>query len=67
MPDFITAQELAQRWQVSEKTIRDLVKRGEITATIIASRYRFAPEDVQKFEEANRYRYQDLSANPYVA
>lgn len=64
-PAYYTAQQLAERWQVSEKTVRDLVKRGELECNILASRYRFPAGAVQRFEEANRYRYSKLSANPY--
>ena len=49
---LITIKDLAQRWNVSGRTITRRVKNNELRALKIGKNLRFRPEDVTRFEEA---------------
>jgi excisionase family DNA binding protein len=49
----LTQSQLADRWQVSEVTIRRWRKEGKIRALIIGESVRFRLKDILEFEEAS--------------
>ena len=49
--EFLTAQELALRWKVSERTIRDLEKRGVLKPVRFGRSVRYALKEIVMVEE----------------
>lgn len=49
-----TAAEVATQLGVCQKTVRNLVSRGELVATRIGDTVRFAQEDIDAFIAANK-------------
>ena len=49
--EFLTAQELAFRWKVSERTIRDLEKRGVLKPVRFGRSVRYALKEIVMVEE----------------
>jgi excisionase family DNA binding protein len=47
---FFTLEELAERWGVSVRTLRRLVRRGELKTHRIGTQLRVSEEDVRAFE-----------------
>jgi excisionase family DNA binding protein len=43
---FYTTQSLARRLSLSERTVRDLIRRGEIPSYKVAGARRFDPADI---------------------
>jgi excisionase family DNA binding protein len=50
---FFTVEQLAKRWQVSGRTIRRKIKRGELHAMRIGPQLRVASDEVERFEARN--------------
>ena len=51
MPDYLTIPEVAERLRVSAKTVRRLLKRGELRGLKVGSQWRIAVADLAAFEE----------------
>jgi len=51
-PAFLTLREVAELLRLHERTIREYVRRGELTGRIIGGRWRFRREDVDSFCDA---------------
>jgi len=49
--EFLTAQELALRWKVSERTIRDLEKKGVLKPVRFGRAVRYALKEIVMVEE----------------
>ena len=49
-----TKAELAERWDVSERTVQRLVDSGSLGAIRIGRQLRFSPEDVAQYERTHR-------------
>jgi hypothetical protein len=47
-------QDLAARWQVSLKSVRRIVARGELKVHRIGHQIRVSPEDAASFEKLHR-------------
>ena len=52
--ESFTVKRLAERWSVSERTIRRRIKAGEIEAFYVGSRLRISRTDVERFERCTR-------------
>ena len=51
LPDRpLTLAELAERWQVSVRTLRDLAVRGQLPCFKVGTQYRFRLHDVEAHE-----------------
>jgi excisionase family DNA binding protein len=48
-----TIAELAERWQVSTRTVRRLIENGKLRAIRIGGQLRVADEVVERFEARN--------------
>jgi excisionase family DNA binding protein len=48
---LLTVPELASRWQVAERTILRLIKRGALRHVRIGRQIRFRPDEVLEFEK----------------
>ena len=53
-PVFLTIRQVAERWQVDEKTVRRLVGRGELTHHRIGQQIRIAMPDLVTYERLSR-------------
>jgi excisionase family DNA binding protein len=51
---LLTLNDLAERWQVSLKSVRRIVKRGELKVHRIGRQIRVLPEDADTFEKLHR-------------
>ena len=51
---LLTLQNLATRWQVSLKSVRRIVARGDLKVHRIGGLIRISPEDVATFEKLHR-------------
>jgi excisionase family DNA binding protein len=51
---FFTIETLAQYLSLSERTVRDMLKSGEIPSYKIGGARRIDPDDVDRFLEARR-------------
>ena len=49
--EFLTAQELALRWKVSERMIRDLEKKGVLKPVRFGRAVRYALKEILMLEE----------------
>jgi excisionase family DNA binding protein len=47
---FFTVEQLATRWEVSERTIRRMIKRGELRAVEIGAQRRVPVDVVEHYE-----------------
>ena len=52
--ESFTVKRLAERWSVSERTIRRRVKAGDIDAFYVGSRLRISRTEVERFERRTR-------------
>jgi excisionase family DNA binding protein len=48
---YFTVEQLAKRWQVSQRTIRRMIERGGLRAVRIGAQLRVADDVLQRFEE----------------
>jgi hypothetical protein len=51
---LLTLQDLAARWQVSPKSVRRIVARGELKVHRIGAQIRVSPEDAITYEKLHR-------------
>ena len=51
---LLTLQDLATRWQVSLKSVRRIVARGELKVLRIGTQIRVSPEDAATYEKLHR-------------
>jgi excisionase family DNA binding protein len=51
---LLTLQDVAARWQVSLKSVRRIVERGELKVHRIGHQIRISPEDATTFERLRR-------------
>lgn len=51
---LLTPQDLAARWQVSLKSVRRIVARGELKVHRIGAQLRFSEADVTAYEKLQR-------------
>lgn len=49
--DYYTVRDLADMWQLSERTVRALASSGQLKGKIVAKKYIFAKDQVTKFIE----------------
>ncbi|AYR03153.1 helix-turn-helix DNA binding protein [Gordonia phage Octobien14] len=49
---FLTADQVAERWQITPRTIREMAQAGEIPAARFGRRWRFPLEQLEKYEKA---------------
>jgi excisionase family DNA binding protein len=54
--ESFTVKRLAERWSVSERTIRRRVKAGDIGAFYVGDRLRISRTEIERFERSNRTR-----------
>jgi excisionase family DNA binding protein len=54
--ESFTVKRLAERWSVSERTIRRRVKAGDIDAFYVGDRLRISRTEIERFERSNRAR-----------
>lgn len=47
---FLTADELAARWKIAARTVRDMAAAGEIPAAKIGRFWRFPVDRIEKYE-----------------
>jgi excisionase family DNA binding protein len=50
---YHTIAQLAERWQVSERTVRRQIERGKLRAIRVGGQLRVADDVLQRFEERN--------------
>ena len=50
---FATVEQLAERWQVSERTIRRMIENGRLRAVRIGNQLRVAEDVLERFEARN--------------
>jgi excisionase family DNA binding protein len=50
---LLTAEQLAERWQVPAAHVYRLARRDEIPVVRLGRYYRFSPEDITAFERGN--------------
>ncbi|WP_172399001.1 helix-turn-helix domain-containing protein [Gordonia sp. i37] len=48
----MTTEQLAERWQVSTRNVRDMAAAGEIPAMKLGKLWRFPTERVARFEKS---------------
>lgn len=51
---FYTVKSLAERWSLTDRTIKNMIKDGELPSYQFRGARRIAPEDVATFEERRR-------------
>jgi excisionase family DNA binding protein len=51
---FFTIAELANRWKVSDKSVRRLIKQQKLAAHLFGRLWRISEADALMFERANR-------------
>ena len=49
MADLLDAEQVGKRLGLTERTVRNLANRGEITGVIIANTWRFEESDVEAY------------------
>jgi len=50
---FATVEQLAERWQVSERTVRRMIEDGRLRAVRIGNQLRVADDVLERFEARN--------------
>ena len=56
MPDYLTIPEVAERLRVSDKTVRRLLKRGELRGLKVGAQWRISTSDLVAFEQGGTAR-----------
>lgn len=51
--DFMTVDEVAARWRIKARSVRDEINRKRLRATKICGQWRIRPEDVADLERLN--------------
>jgi excisionase family DNA binding protein len=54
MPALMTTSEVSALFNVSDRTVENMRRRGQLPAVKISSRLRFRREDVERFINSNR-------------
>lgn len=49
---LLKAEDLAERWSVTERTVHYLRQRGELPCVRIGRQVRFRPDDVEAYEKS---------------
>lgn len=49
--DFLTVDEVAERWRIKARSVRDEINRMNLRATKIGGQWLIKPEDVAALEE----------------
>ncbi|GAA2068494.1 hypothetical protein GCM10009722_34730 [Williamsia deligens] len=49
---FLTAEQVAQRWQMAARTVREMAQAGEVPAARFGRLWRFPLDRLEKFERA---------------
>lgn len=49
-----TADEQAELWRCSARSVREAIERGDLAATKIAGRWLIAPADAEAYEQRQR-------------
>jgi excisionase family DNA binding protein len=60
---YFTAKQLAQRWQVTQRTVINLAVSGQLPGIRIGRLWRFRPQDIEAWEhrqEIEEDRVQDF-------
>ena len=52
--NFYTVRDLAERLQVTDRTIREYLHTGRLTGFKVGREWRFTDEDLQRFVESQR-------------
>ena len=47
---FLTSDQVAERWQITSRKVRDMALSGEIPAVRFGKLWRFPLEELEKFE-----------------
>lgn len=47
--DMLTIKEVAEKLDVSTRTINRYIKEGKLTAYKVGNKWRFTPEEIQRF------------------
>jgi excisionase family DNA binding protein len=55
-PRHHTVADLAERWQVSERTVRRLIENGKLRAMRIGNQLRVADDALRRFEDHHEIR-----------
>jgi excisionase family DNA binding protein len=51
---YLTIEDVAEKLQVSRRTVVRLIELGQLTVTRVASRVRIAPEDLHRYLASRR-------------
>lgn len=54
MSELITTQDVAERWSIPERTVRYHAANGEIPAVRIGRQWRFDPDELEDYLDAQR-------------
>ena len=52
--EFLTIKQIASRWQVSERSVRRVIDRGELVVHRIGEQIRGHIDDVRSYEKQRR-------------
>jgi excisionase family DNA binding protein len=52
MGKLYVVKEVAERWEVSERSLRDAIKKGELKASKLCGCWRIKEEDLQRYLES---------------
>jgi len=53
-PEYLTPNEVAERWRVHKMTIEREARRGRLIGLKVGTQWRFLREEVEAYEERNR-------------
>ena len=56
MPEFVTPEEVAERFRVSPKTVRDWLRSGELVGVKVGRSWRIKASDVDRYLEERRLK-----------
>lgn len=56
---FLTASEIAKKWEISERSVRNYCKQGRVKGAELKGKIWLIPEDAQKPERAKRKEFSD--------
>ncbi len=64
MSEYLKIPEVARRLDVSEKTARRYIRRGELPSTFIGGAYRVSEEDLASYQKGAIVKPEELPARP---
>ena len=64
MSEYLKIPEVARRLDVSEKTARRYIRRGELPSTFIGGAYRVSEEDLASYQKGAIVKPEELTARP---